>query len=265
MGNIFIRILHLVICLAPSISNASGFPKAPSTSMLHDQSGARNAVQMSCIPNYQNQSLKCQFFQMSVSYALNPEELDASIAKELRKIETNEDYLGKEPLKEIRQLCFSESKEGNKVKLHLNKMKSGPKKIYVERMLEISDEACNVTTIKKAKEIMVKLVQLNKQWQSVTCKVWPNTWEEVFRHKSTVGSQYWVSEAEPQGECGVINVSTLKKDGDYFWKYESKRVVTNREGGALLLSCKDIEERSIAYSWRSKEHNVDCKEIKFGF
>ncbi|MES9993645.1 MAG: hypothetical protein ABW098_16975 [Candidatus Thiodiazotropha sp.] len=265
MGHILIRVLLVMLLLASFAASASDFPEAPSTSMLHDQSGARNAVQMSCTPNYQNQTLKCQFFQMTVSYALDPEMLDASIAEELKKIETDKEYLGKEPLKEIKQLCFADAKEGKKIEAHFKKMKSGPRKDYAKRMLEISDEACKVTTIKQAKEIMTKLVKLNKQWQSVTCKVWPNTWEEIFRHKSTIDNQYWVSEAEPQGECGVINISTLKKDGEYFWKYESKRIVTNRDGSALLLSCKDIEERNVAYAWRSKEHDVNCKEIKFGF
>lgn len=265
MENILIRTLPLVFLLSISVSKASEFPEAPSITLLHDQSGARNAIQISCEPNYQNQTLKCQFFQMTVSYALNPEELDAAIAKEIYEIENNKEYLGKELLQEIKQFCFIKDKDGEKIKSHLEKIKLGPKRDYVESMLKITNKACKVTTISKAKEIMAQLVRLNMQWQAVTCKVRPNTWEEVFHHKVTINNPYWISDVKPQGECGVINVTTLKKDGDYFWKYESKRVVTNKEGNALLLSCKNLEERSLTYAWRSKDHNVDCKEIKFGF
>ena len=100
MSHILSRVLIVILLPASFAASASDFPEAPSTSMLYDQSGARNAVQMSCTPDYQSQALKCQFFQMTVSYALDPEKLDSSIAEELNKIEADKDYLGKEPLDE---------------------------------------------------------------------------------------------------------------------------------------------------------------------
>lgn len=87
---------------------------------------------------------------------------------------------------------------------------------------------------------MTKLVKLNKQWQSVTCKVWPNTWEEVFRHKSTIDNQYWVSEAEPNGDCGVINIFTLKKDSDYFWRALFSATQNRGRHTVFLILAKNV-------------------------
>ncbi len=243
---------------------AKEFPDYPTITILHNENGDRNSIQISCSPIDNKLSIKCQFYQMSVSYEEEPEGLDKKIENEILRVTKSKDFLKKDPIKEVKSLCLKEKKEYGEVIQHFNKMKKGEKKKYMKNVIETLDKACMVNTVKKAKEIISEMTRLDMQWKSKTCKVWPNTWEEIFNYKYTVDNLYWVTNAEPTGDCGIINVSTLKKDGDYFWKYESRRVVTNKEGKALLLSCKELEERSVIYSWKPKQHEVNCQEIKFG-
>ena len=74
---------------------------------------------------------------------------------------------------------------------------------------------------------------------------------------------YWVSTENISGECGVVNVSTLKRD-DYSWKYSSQGLSPLR---MPLMDCLParIEERKISHRSLAKEHDVNCKEIKFSW
>lgn len=258
------RSLAVISILYSGLSNSFDFPAYPSTSMLHNSSGDRNSIQINCEPISTSKTLKCQFFQMSVSYEVNPDELDKEIEKEILSITTSKDFLENDPIKEVKSMCLAKGKDSQKFKSHYNKMDPGFAKEHMKKIIAIMNRACNVNSVKEAKEIVIDMTRLDKKLKSVTCKVWPNTWEETFHYKYTTDNNYWVTNSEPVGECGVINVSTLKKDGKYFWKYESHRVITNKEGNSILFSCKDIEERTVEYSWKSKSHQVNCKGIKFG-
>jgi len=259
------KYLTVLILAFPLVSNSASYPDAPTTIILHDSSGARNAIQLSCNLSADNRTLMCKFYQMSVSYKLEIDELQDSINAEIYKIKNEKDYLGKDPVKDIQKLCFSKSKDSEEINEHFNKMKSGSKKEYAEKMISIGNDACKAKTIKQVQDVMTKLIILDKEWNTVTCKVWPNIWEETFELQTTLESQYWLSKSKPAGECGIINISTIKKDDKYFWKYSSRRVVTNHEGNLGSLSCEKFEDRNVSYSWKQKEHSVNCKEIKFGF
>lgn len=259
------KILSIGILIFGSQMSLSGdYPDAPSNSFLNDDSGARNAISMACERDYQEEKLNCKFIQMTVSYELDPNDFNEAVAEEITKINTDDKALGKEPLQEIKKFCFSSHKEKQKIAKHFEEMSKGPRKEYAEKMLAISKEACKAKSIADAKKIHIKLSTLAKKWKTMTCKVWPNSWNETFFHHNTIDAQYWVTKSEPQGDCGMINISTLKKDGDYFWKYESKRIITNKEGSSTLLSCDKFEDRTVKYTWKTKEHDVNCKVIKFG-
>ena len=251
--------------LYSTLSIASDFPNFPTSSILHNANGDRNSIEVNCKPNISRNTLRCKFYQMSLSYEVNPKKLEDVIKKEIDKMKKDKDYLGENPLKEIKKMCLTKGKEGERIKSHFNKMKAGAMKEHMRSVMSVMEQSCTANTLKKVNDIMVKMIKLQKQWSSVTCKIWPNSWEETFKIISNAGNQYWVSNPEPAGSCGVMNVSTLKKDGDYFWKYESRRVVTNKESTSSLLPCKKIDERSIVYSWKPKKHEVMCKELKFGF
>ena len=252
-----------ILFLATQAPLAAGFPDAPSNRFLNDGSGAKNAISMSCKRDYQGEKLNCDFIQMTVSYELDPKDFDKTIAEEIQKINTDDSALGKDPIKEVKKFCFSSRKDKNKISDYFREMSKGPRKEYAEKMLSISDGACTANSISDVRKIAIKLSTLAKKWETMTCKVRSNSWSETFVHHNTADAQYWVTKSEPQGDCGVINVSTLKKDGAYFWNYESKRIVTNKEGKTALLSCNEFEDRTVKYTWNQKEHDVNCKVIKF--
>jgi len=257
-----ILIISLIL-FCTNLAVAQEFPDAPSNEFLRDASGARNAISIDCQRIYQSTQLKCKFFQMTVSYKLEPDELEASISAEIEKVNTDPEALGDDPLEEVRKICPADNQDRAEIEGKLRELSKGPRKDYAEGMLQVFKEACNAKDISDAKRVYIKLVTLGSQNNAVTCKVWPNHWEEIFEYHNTLESQYWVTKSEPQGECGIINVSTLKKDGKFFWKYDSRRVVTNSEGGGALLSCKNFEDRTVSYTWNPREHDVNCKVITF--
>ena len=70
----------------------------------------------------------------------------------------------------------------------------------------------------------------------------------------------------PSGDCGIVLVSTLKQHADYpiFWNYESQKIITNKAGDGILLSCAELDEERTLHTWRNVEHEVDCDVFTFG-
>ena len=100
----------------------------------------------------------------------------------------------------------------------------------------------------------------------MTCAV--NSHRFTQRFKRVDGAGPWVVMDQPNGPCGVINVSRFERPtGSTFpvWNYRAKKVVTN-PGGELMprFSCSDLDEREFVYDWRSEEKFLNCNYIKFG-
>ncbi len=248
----------------PSLSIAE-LPDYPGNSnILHDQSGARNSILMDCsFENRDTGKISCQFFQMSVSYALNPDEYESKLDEELHEIRSPDFVKNEDLVAGAKKACDVYLEGKSEFDKKIDMAKGSGKEGHQRLVRELLAGACDLKTEEAAKEFFEKLVQISLDWETKTCKVWPNSWEETFTPEYTNDGFYWLSKSVAHGECGVLNVSTLKKDGDYFWKYESRRIVTNKEGGGGLIECSHVEERTAIYSWRSKEHLVNCREIKF--
>ena len=246
---------------------AVDYPAYPTAILLYDDSGARNALEIDCEPDIEQGVIKCAFYQMSVSYKLDHKDHDAAVQKEIKRIHEESKGSSEEIFKTVNELCQLAVQSKEKFDEHIQNASAGSHKAYLESMYGVMNRFCNVKTLKEAQDVFIELTKISKAWETQTCKVWPNVWSETFSYKSTYDGSYWLASTEPSGPCGVINVSTLRKDkkDKYFWQYESKRIITNNEGKMLLSSCSVLEERTVLYTWRPKEHDVDCKVIKFGF
>jgi hypothetical protein len=232
--------------------------------IVHDQSGARNSVQMDCnIESRDKREINCQFFQMSVTYALDPDDYASKLDEEIKRVGSQGSDKNENPASEAKKICDLYSDNTSEFDKSFDAALGSRKEKYWRSMREIFIGACNLKTKEATNKLFQKLVRVGLEWEAKTCKVWPNVWAEKFSPEYTKDGYYWLSKSEPQGECGVLNISTLRKDDDYFWKYESRRVITNKEGDGGLIECSSFEDRSVVYSWRPKEHIVDCGEIKF--
>lgn len=260
----------LFICLLTAAKAFSeDFPSFPSSTTLHPVRGDRHTITVSCTPVRENPSgISCQFLQISVSLKTQPSEVDELISKTIKEIEEEDGYK-KNPVAEIKKLCIDDLKKLTEVKKELLESATERARDTRQRYFELIKNACDVTTAAQAKSLMEDLITITTEWESLTCNVWSNSWTEDFVHKvSGDGRSYWLAQPDPSGECGAINVSTLRNNAqdEYFWDYESRRIVTNKSGAtALGAQCKDVPERTAAYQWRPATHHVDCQEIKFGF
>ncbi|MDA9090774.1 hypothetical protein N9J84_01570 [Porticoccaceae bacterium] len=235
---------------------ASDFPDAPATELLQDQSGARNAIYAQCNKGKSDRELNCQFFQMSVSYETNPDDIEAEVLAETARAEALEASSDEKTLREeMQEICLD-------LATHKNTVDVSERGGLSLKALELTEKSCNAKTTSEAVRHMLEAVVALKRWEAVTCTVWPNTWSESFKYRTAGG--YWISRENLGGQCGVINISTLKKDG-YKWSYESKRIITDSAGVDGALVCADIDERTVKYSPEASIHDVNCKEMKFGW
>ena len=137
-----------------------------------------------------------------------------------------------------------------------------------DRMKQLRDQIrqiCESADDDEVLEIANDMARAGIEQRAKTCKVWPHRWEETFTPVFEGDSHYWVARQGPSDECGIILISTLKRvDDDFLWTYETQKVVTNKEGEGLLISCSDYEEEKFVYGWRNTEHPVKCEYITFG-
>lgn len=254
----YIALLSIVISTYANSSNS------PRVGFLYDQSGSKNAIQMDCKKINQSEFLKCDFIQTTVSYEVEPNKKQEIIQAEINKALNDTSYWDDNSVNEIKSLCSESSQDARKIKEHFKDMLHGHKKNYASKMLNIMDDACDIETVQDAKTLTIELIKVDIESKTTHCKVWPHTWTETFEKVAAPTGNYWLSKSSPTGDCGILNVSTLKKNSKYFWNYESTRLVTNKSGQTISGSCKEIEERKVFYTWKSQEHDVNCQTITFG-
>lgn len=253
-------LMLLMIC--PSTALSSDFPDYPKSQLFNDQSGERNAIHMDCNPNFNDMSLDCSFFQMSVSYEQEPSKLEQAILSEIAAIFEDDEYSEENFRKEITPMCNELKK--TKVQKAIADLQPGLEKDFAVKTQVLFKRMCEANNGELAKKEMEEMIIMTKQRESVTCKVWPNVWEEKFVYQVEADSQYWLSQSEPNALCEVINISTLKKKDKFYWDYESRRIVTDMGGEiGTLFSCSDFVDRTIKYSREGRPHEVMCREIKF--
>ncbi|HIB77547.1 MAG TPA: hypothetical protein EYO58_08030 [Flavobacteriales bacterium] len=244
-------------------AHAGNFPAYPPALLLYPESGERNSVQISCEQTGNPREILCHFYQMSVSYVLDPADLDGEIKKEIARY-SGDEYTGEDILDQIKGMCRDSDKF---IEAFEKKSESDDVPDRIATYVGLMRETCSLSTDEEVESFLKKMVRFQKTTESKTCKVWPNTWDETFSYNSTGDGSYWISKADPSGVCGIINVSTLRQVDEIFWGYDSRRVVTNREGSGsfMSLSCDSFEDRKVAYSWRPNDHYVMCEKIKFNF
>lgn len=135
-----------------------------------------------------------------------------------------------------------------------------PEKAYLVKFIGMWRDLCVAPTEAK----FVEYARLTHDKDTRTCSVSSNSFEQRFRRVETNGP--WVVTDQPSGPCGIINVSRFEKEqgGITFWKYFSKKVITNPRGEALPgLACSGLDEREYLYDWRSREIFLQCDYIVF--
>jgi hypothetical protein len=249
------NIIAFALSLYAGLVVGSTPPVPPEMTLVSEASG-RTSIEVDCSLTQNSKQLECTFYQMSITYDLEPSKLKETITKEVDKLNNDHpDY--KNILAEIKGLC-----PGEAFKLNDSLKEEGQRFAFTG----IQGQACKVTTLEQAKAVKIDVINVLNMVKAVTCRAWPNKWKETFSVPLGGDGSYWLSSPQPDmAVCGIINVSTLTEESSGLWRYESKRIVTNRKGRAGLRSCKDIPERTSAFSWRGKSQEVNCEHIKYGY
>ncbi len=263
--NKYIAILFIGAALnLPLIAMSADFPNYPNVAQVYLQEGDRSFIQISCDPDLRKGNrIDCSLIQTNVSYKVNPDEYEAKLKESLENINTPE--FEKELLGEPKKLCQQKDKAERKANITKIIQANPASETRMRRWMALLDQMCEAKNLADVKTAFIAISKLRVEQDTKTCKVWLNDWEESFEYKRSSTGGYWLSTAEPHGECGVINISTLKSDPDFSfgWNYESRRVVTDKEAESLI-PCNDIEERKVTYKWLSVEHDMHCEVITFG-
>jgi hypothetical protein len=265
---------NLLICVGLMLQSSivwAEFPRYPSHTIFHATNGEKNGIYAICEPHSQStKRINCRFIQMSVVLKTNPSDFDKELLDAIKSFDVmkHEDLLT-----EIRSLCHRDSEPENAKSDWVNHLKKidempeGEAKQFSRTVIDLINKSCDVETYKNAKTLAIELVTKTLKWETVSCKIWPNVWEESFEYKiDQLNAPYWLAQSSPQGACGVINISTFKDDySNYLFDYETKRIVTNKEGGIPGIGdCSDTDERTVKYSWTAATIPLACKQVTFG-
>lgn len=144
---------------------------------------------------------------------------------------------------------------------------------YAERpdeldALKAMDRFCSDRTEENFLNIVTKQFERDVR----TCVVSAHTFKQTFTWVSSWGSGKgaWVVDDRPQGPCGVINLSRFEKDDANpqlaFWRYYSRRTVTNPEGEFLPnQTCRtSADQNEYLYDWKNdRDTRMGCEFIEF--
>jgi hypothetical protein len=87
-----------------------------------------------------------------------------------------------------------------------------------------------------------------------TCLVTTNRYARTFQNKTAT---QWVSTEGPEGECGVLDVTTLQSEGPQ-WTMEAHKVVTKKDASP---ACRDVDETPEVMSWRNTRRALPCRFV----
>jgi hypothetical protein len=131
----------------------------------------------------------------------------------------------------------------------------------------IADYSCDGPTEEKGMQI----ARLLNDKKSRTCTVSSVPYSQAFElvRDPASGARTWVVKANPEGPCGLLQLSRFEPevlDGSKreYWSYFARRATTNPKGRTLLgSSCSGYDETEYKYDWRPKEWAMQCDYIEF--
>jgi len=90
-----------------------------------------------------------------------------------------------------------------------------------------------------------------------SCAITSNGYEQLFHRESTTR---WVSGLPPEGECGLVETTTLEDGGGTRWSMTVKTASTKNRDRA---ECR-AAERSETYDWRAVKRTLPCTSVQPG-
>ncbi|WP_245494012.1 hypothetical protein [Rhizobium ruizarguesonis] len=102
-----------------------------------------------------------------------------------------------------------------------------------------------------------------------TCQVSSNPYTQEFVWVADFGnSGAWVVSAQPEGPCGIVQLSRFEMDKEYhglFWRYVARKAATNPTGTLLPgYSCSAVDQGEYLYDWKkTRSDHMQCEFVEF--
>ena len=236
----------------------------PSIGILFNTSEMQSLVYR-CEQSAKN-SLDCEFTQNAVRPKARSSELGRKL--ESARIEYRKGY----------SPAAAECKTTTEIVAVLEGRKAAPKPEAIlslttaeKRDYLTSSKAMLELCAKNTEESYVNVVRVDHDKSTRTCKVSSNSYKQTFRlvQDSASSATSWVVQSNPEGPCGIVNLSRFEPERiagskSIFWRYIARKAITNPEASfGYGAQCKGLDESQYVYDWRSKEHSVSCDYIEF--
>jgi len=101
-----------------------------------------------------------------------------------------------------------------------------------------------------------------------TCLLTTNRYQRTFKlqakadaraNRTATAPTRWLSTEGPEGDCGVLDVSTLQYDGGIKWTMEMKKTATKKDA-----ACRALEGQLETLSWQNLRRPLPCKFVQPG-
>lgn len=273
----------LVACLFGLAASGVVAADYPTTGMLYNQQ-EDSSLTYNCVLQAGQQRLRCEFIQTAVRKKAKPADLE-NILNAARK-----SYPG--ALKE-----FSDPKECNMVGEWLG-MASGQISIdsalarnpgfatdaakFKEGMIRLQGEAKENPTVldtfralanmcdHPTEENYLKIAEAEHDKDVRTCRISSNSFTQEFVWVADFGNGgAWVVSSQPDGPCGVVQLSRFEKGesdaSSLFSRYVARKAVTNPSGTVLPgLSCSALDQGEYVYDWKkTRSDHLQCEFVEF--
>lgn len=264
----------LALLIAPFAIQAE-----PSSGYLIGQEG--DFLQFYCSKE-NDHTVQCDFTQVAMSLKAKPEDLVERLSKladMLPEFETEGFKEGCEAMVDIPYVeIFEAAQSGDNRRLEelgasipdfdatevLRRLEDvDPREIqYFLAFMDASAALCEEPSMENAE----RLVRLEHERESRTCKLLINDWEDTFER---VSDQVWVIQSSgPRGACGVVRLDRFECDekSPTLCNFLSEKKVLNPEGMPLEgfgSTCGMLSEGVFEYSWKREQRYLDCEVVEY--
>ena len=231
-----------------------------------------NALQAECKKSSQG-VMDCNFTQFFINKSDKREEFEkrlAGIAQELKNPPKEKECVQyRAMLEAIKTKSLPKSNAGEPSFIQdqeaftqwLNRMQLEEQRDIENQMSALISYCSN-----PSEEALRKLITTQHERDGRSCNVWVYNFEQSFNYNIANGR--WENVTGPLGVCGVVSINYFEKDesAKLFWRYKTKKTVTNKGAKSDLgLECgSTFDETEYTFDWKSSEWYKRCDYIKFG-
>lgn len=255
------RVAVVLVGLLASVSLSAA--DRPSSGMVYNTQDPQ-ALTFECAQS--GAEMTCSFIQSAVSRKATPEDL----AKVLQQGKT--EFVGwlQQAAKECPQIEMMDAVlSGRKPPPDEAKFMEGMRNTTPTQKADLqkSIAALNAACKDRTEARYLAFLRHSHDVSTRSCRVWTSTYSQRFRQVGTSAGP-WVVVDSPTGPCGLVNVSRFERapgNASIFWRYFSKKVVTNKTGELFPgVSCSGLDEAEYLFDWQSIDRQMGCDYVSFG-